>query len=228
MTIWQIAAEPAPVAIDPAETALIIIDMQKDFLYPDGYGAFLGNDVTLLQRTIAPIQALLAAARQRGMLIIHTREGHLADLSDCPPTKLNRWPAGNRIGDMGPMGRILVRGEEGHDIIDELAPATGEILIDKPGKNAFYATNLEEVLQAHHIRNLLVTGVTTDVCCSATVIAANDRGYNAIVLRDCVASYSPERHAAVLEVIKAQGGIFGWVTDSAQVLSAISKQPPLS
>ncbi len=221
MTIWQIAAEPAPVAIDPAETALIIIDMQKDFLYPDGYGAFLGNDVTLLQRTIAPIQALLAAARQRGMLIIHTREGHLADMSDCPPTKLNRWPAGNRIGDMGPMGRFLVRGEEGHDIIDELAPAPGEIVIDKPGKNAFYATNLEEVLQAHHIRNLLVTGVTTDVCCSATVIAANDRGYNAIVLRDCVASYSPERHAAVLDVIKAQGGIFGWVASSAAVLEAI-------
>ena len=221
MTAWHIAAEPSPVTIDPAETALIIIDMQKDFLYPDGYGAFLGNDVTLLQRTIAPIQALLAAARGRGMLVIHTREGHLADLSDCPPTKLNRWPPGNRIGDMGPMGRILVRGEAGHAIVDELAPAPGELVIDKPGKNAFYATDLEEVLRTRDIRNLLVTGVTTDVCCSATVIAANDRGYNAIVLRDCVASYSPTRHAAVLDVIKAQGGIFGWVTDSTAVLAAM-------
>ena len=221
MTTWQIAAEPAPVTIDPAETALIIIDMQKDFLYPDGYGAFLGNDVTLLQRTIAPIQALLAAARPRAMLVIHTREGHLPDLSDCPPTKLNRWPPGNRIGDIGPMGRILIRGEAGHAIVDELAPAPGEIVIDKPGKNAFYATDLDEVLRTHGIRNLLVTGVTTDVCCSATVIAANDRGYNAIVLRDCVASYSPARHAAVLDVIKAQGGIFGWVTDSPAVLAAM-------
>lgn len=221
MTTWQIRAEPAPVTIDPAETALIIIDMQKDFLYPDGYGAFLGNDVTLLQRTIAPIQALLAAARGRGMLVIHTREGHLPDLSDCPPTKLNRWPPGNRIGDMGPMGRILIRGEEGHAIVDELAPAPGEIVIDKPGKNAFYATDLDEMLRTHGIRNLLVSGVTTDVCCSATVIAANDRGYNAIVLRDCVASYSPARHAAVLDVIKAQGGIFGWVTDSTAVLAAM-------
>jgi len=221
MTTWQIRAEPAPVTIDPAESALIIIDMQKDFLYPDGYGAFLGNDVTLLQRTIAPIQALLAAARGRGMLVIHTREGHLPDLSDCPPTKLNRWPPGNRIGDMGPMGRILIRGEVGHAIVDELAPAPGEIVIDKPGKNAFYATDLDEMLRTHGIRNLLVTGVTTDVCCSATVIAANDRGYNAIVLRDCVASYSPARHAAVLDVIKAQGGIFGWVTDSTAVLAAM-------
>ncbi len=221
MTTWQIRAEPAPVTIDPAETALIIIDMQKDFLYPNGYGAFLGNDVTLLQRTIAPIQALLAAARGRGMLVIHTREGHLPDLSDCPPTKLNRWPPGNRIGDMGPMGRILIRGEVGHAIVDELAPAPGEIVIDKPGKNAFYATDLDEMLRTHGIRNLLVTGVTTDVCCSATVIAANDRGYNAIVLRDCVASYSPARHAAVLDVIKAQGGIFGWVTDSTAVLAAM-------
>lgn len=222
MTTWQLDAEPAPLTIDPAATALVIIDMQKDFLYPDGYGAFLGNDVTLLQRAIAPIQGVLAAARARGMLVIHTREGHLPDLSDCPPTKLNRWPPGHRIGDMGPMGRILIRGEEGHAIVDELAPLPGEIVIDKPGKNAFYATDLEQVLQENGIQNLLITGVTTDVCCSATVIAANDRGYNAIVLGDCVASYSPERHAAVLDVIKAQGGIFGWVTDSGRVLAAYS------
>ncbi len=219
MTTWQIDAEPAPLTIDPDATALVIIDMQKDFLYPDGYGAFLGNDVTLLQRAIAPIQAVLAAARARGMLVIHTREGHRPDLSDCPPTKLDRWPPGRRIGDPGPMGRILIQGEPGHAIVDELAPFPGEIVIDKPGKNAFYATDLEQVLRGHAIRNLLITGVTTDVCCSATVIAANDHGYNAIVLSDCVASYSPERHAATLATIKAQGGIFGWVTDSGRVLA---------
>ena len=223
MTTWQIDAEPAPLTIDPDATALVIIDMQKDFLYPDGYGAFLGNDVTLLQRAIAPIQAVLAAARARRMLVIHTREGHRPDLSDCPPTKLDRWPPGHRIGDRGPMGRILIQGETGHAIVDELAPFPGEIVIDKPGKNAFYATGLEQVLRSHSIRNLLITGVTTDVCCSATVIAANDHGYNAIVLSDCVASYSPERHAATLATIKAQGGIFGWVTDSARVLGAWGK-----
>ena len=215
-----IPAEPHAVTVDLDATALIVIDMQKDFLYPNGFGAFLGNDVTLLQRTIGPIQQMLAAARARGMLIIHTREGHLPDLSDCPPTKLDRWAPGTRIGDVGPMGRILIRGEEGHGIIDEVAPLPGEIVLDKPGKSSFYATDLEALLQQYGIRNLLVTGVTTDVCCSATVIGANDRGFNALVLADCVSSYSPERHAATLETIKAQGGIFGWVTDSAAVLQA--------
>ena len=220
MTTITIAAEPHPVTLDLAATALMVIDMQKDFLYPNGFGAFLGNDVTLLQRTIAPIQQLLAAARASNLLIIHTREGHLPDLSDCPPTKLDRWAPGTRIGDAGPMGRILIRGEEGHGIIDEVAPLPGEVVLDKPGKSSFYATDLDAILHQHGIRNLLITGVTTDVCCSATVIGANDRGFNAIVLSDCVSSYSPARHAATLETIKAQGGIFGWVTDSAAVLQA--------
>jgi nicotinamidase-related amidase len=223
MTTVRIEAQPFAVEWDLARTALVVIDMQKDFLYPGGYGDFLGNDVTLLQRTIAPIQALLAAARGLGMTVIHTREGHLPDLSDCPPTKLTRWPTGSRIGDMGPMGRILIRGEEGHGIIDEVAPVAGEAVIDKPGKDAFYATDLEARLRAQGIENLLVTGVTTDVCCSATTIAANDRGFNAMVVADGVASYSPERHAAVLAVIAAQGGIFGWVTDSASVLAALQR-----
>ena len=218
----HIEAKPFAVDLDLARTALVVIDMQKDFLLPGGFGDFLGNDVTLLQRTIAPIQALLAAARRLGMTVIHTREGHLPDLSDCPPTKLTRWPPGTRIGDVGPMGRILIRGEEGHGIVDEVAPIEGEIVIDKPGKDAFYATGLEELLRSMSIENLLITGVTTDVCCSATTIAANDRGFNALVVGDCVASYSPERHAAVLEVIAAQGGIFGWVTDSTSVLSALA------
>ena len=227
----QLQAEPFPVDLDLNQTALIVIDMQKDFLYPGGFGAFLGNDVTLLQCTIAPIQAMLAAARKLGMLIIHTREGHLPDLSDCPPTKLTRWSLGTRIGDPGPMGRILIRGEEGHGIIDEVAPLPSEIVIDKPGKNAFYATNLAEILQEKAIKHLIVTGVTTDVCCSATVIAANDQGYNAIILQDCVASYSPARHKAALDVIKAQGGIFGWVSDSPSFLAGLAtlaKDSPLA
>lgn len=221
MSQVTIPAHPYTVSWALDSTALIVIDMQKDFLYPDGYGAFLGNDTSLLLRTVAPIQAVLAAARQRGMLIIHTREGHPPDLSDCPPTKLTRWPAGNRIGDPGPMGRILVQGELGHGIIDEVAPLPGEIVLDKPGKNSFYRTPLDELLRERAIENLIVTGVTTDVCCFATVIAANDRGFNALVLEDCVASYSPARHSAALETIAAQGGIFGWVSTSASLLAGL-------
>lgn len=222
MSTITITAQPHPVTIDLAATALVVIDMQKDFLYPDGFGAFLGNDVTLLQRTIGPIQKMLAIARAHKMLIIHTREGHLPDLSDCPAIKLDRWPVGTRIGDPGPMGRILIRGEEGHGIIDEVAPLPGEVVLDKPGKSSFYATDLEEILHRHGIRNLLITGVTTDVCCNATVIGANDRGFNAIVLEDCVSSYDQDRHAATLATIQAQGGIFGWVTDSTAVLQSWS------
>jgi nicotinamidase-related amidase len=155
------------------------------------------------------------------MTVIHTREGHLPDLSDCPDAKRTRWPAGSRIGDPGPMGRILIRGEPGHAIVDELFPLPTETVIDKPGKDAFYATDLEAILRAGSITNLLITGVTTDVCCSATTIAANDRGFNALVLSDCVASYNPDRHDAVLAIISAQGGIFGWVSDSSRVLAAL-------
>jgi nicotinamidase-related amidase len=221
----RIVAEPSPVAIDLAATALMVIDMQRDFLYPGGFGELLGNDVSLLGRAIGPSKQVLSVARAQSMLIIHTREGHLPDLSDCPPAKLERWPSGTRIGDPGPMGRILIRGELGHEIIDELAPLPGEIVLDKPGKSSFYATDLQAILDQHGICNLLITGVTTDVCCFSTVIAANDRGFNAIVLSDCVASYSPERHAAALATIKAQGGIFGWVTDSAQLLAALGQIP---
>lgn len=221
MSLIEIAAQPMPVQLRLEKTALIIIDMQKDFLLEGGFGAQLGNDVNYLRRTIEPIQQLLVAARQLGMVVIHTREGHAPDLHDCPPTKLDRWPAGTRIGDVGPMGRILVRGEEGHDIIDDVYPLAQEYLLDKPGKNAFYGTDLESILQAHGIEHLLITGVTTDVCCFATTIAANDRGYHALVLADCVASYSPERHAAALSIIQAQGGIFGYVSESSAVLTAL-------
>lgn len=221
MSEITIVARPHSVTWELAATALLVIDMQKDFLYPEGYGALLGNDTGLLLRTVAPIQAVLMAARMQEMLIVHTREGHPPDLADCPPTKLTRWPVGNRIGDPGPMGRILVQGEAGHAIIDEVAPFPGEIVLDKPGKNSFYRTPLDDLLRARGIENLLVTGVTTDVCCFATVIAANDRGFNALVLEDCVASYSHARHAAALETITAQGGIFGWVSDSARLLAAL-------
>lgn len=217
----RIQAEPSPVDVTLHETALIVIDMQKDFLYSGGYGESLGNDPRVLQATIAPTQAILRAARVIGLAIIHTREGHLPDLSDCPETKLLRWPKGRRIGDRGPMGRILVRGEAGHAIIDEVAPLPGETVVDKPGKDAFYKTDLERTLRRKGIKNLLVVGVTTDVCCSTTVSAANDRGFNAIVLDDCMASYDPARHRAALDIIKAQGGIFGWVTSSQSVLNAI-------
>jgi nicotinamidase-related amidase len=218
-----IQAQPAPVTVDLGRTALVVIDMQKDFLYPGGYGESLGNDVSLLQRAIAPTRRVLEAARSLGMMVVHTREGHLPDLSDCPETKLLRWPQGRRIGDPGPMGRILVRGEPGHSIIDELTPLPGETVVDKPGKCAFYRTNLDELLRRRGIRSILFAGVTTDVCCSTTISGANDRGYNGIVLRDCMAAYDPRRHRSTLDVIKAQGGIFGWVSNSRSVLAAFRR-----
>jgi nicotinamidase-related amidase len=219
----NIKAEPTAVKVDLEKTALIVIDMQKDFLLHGGYGESLGNNVDNLASAIGSTKKVLEVARKIGLFIIQTREGHLPDLSDCPSTKLLRWPEGKRIGDQGPMGRILIRGEKGHSIVDEVAPLEGEMVIDKPGKNAFYKTDLEKVLKEKGIVNLLVVGVTTDVCCSTTVSGANDIGFNAIVLADCMASYDPARHRAALDIIKAQGGIFGWVTSSREVLDAIKE-----
>jgi biuret amidohydrolase len=217
----EIAAEPQSISIDLKRTALIIIDMQRDFLEPGGFGETLGNDVSLLQAAVVPLQAVLAAARAAGMLVIHTREGHRPDLSDAPPAKVERGAPSMRIGDVGPMGRILVRGEPGHDIVSALYPAEGEPVIDKPGKGAFYQTDLESMLKNRGIENLLVAGVTTEVCVNTTVREANDRGYRCIVLADCCASYFPEFHDMGLKMIKAQGGIFGWVSDSAKLLAAL-------
>jgi biuret amidohydrolase len=217
----QIAAEPQPVTVELDRTALIIIDMQRDFLEPGGFGETLGNDVTQLQRAVKPLQGVLAAAREAGLLIIHTREGHRPDLSDAPPAKVERGAPSKRIGDKGPMGRILIRGEDGHDIVPELYPIEGEPVIDKPGKGAFYQTDLESMLRHCAIENLLVTGVTTEVCVNTTVREANDRGYRCIVLADCCASYFPEFHDMGLKMIKAQGGIFGWVADSKSALAAL-------
>ena len=220
-------AAPGPFPLDVAATALVVIDMQRDFLLPGGFGETLGNDVSLLQKVVPPLAEVLAAARASGMLVIHTREGHLPDLSDCPPAKLQRGKPSQRIGDMGANGRILIRGEYGHDIIDELAPIDGEIVIDKPGKGAFYATELQAVLEKGGITHLIVTGVTTEVCVHTTVREANDRGYDCIVLSDCVGSYFPEFQRVGLEMVSAQGGIFGWVADSKALLAAMT-QPALA
>ena len=227
MTTIDIAsASPTPFSLVPGATALIVIDMQRDFLLPGGFGESLGNDVGMLQKVVAPLAELIAAARTAGVAVIHTREGHRPDLSDCPPAKLQRGSPSQRIGDPGRFGRILIQGEYGHDIIDELAPIPGEVVIDKPGKGAFYATELQTVLAAAGITQLLVTGVTTEVCVHTTVREANDRGYECLVVSDCVGSYFPEFQRVGLDMISAQGGIFGWVAPSADVIDCLSALQP--
>ncbi|MBV8900680.1 MAG: cysteine hydrolase [Verrucomicrobia bacterium] len=221
----SIDADPYPYEFVPAQSALLIIDMQRDFLEPGGFGEMLGNDVSQLRRTIDPNRKLLAAWRAAGLPVLHTREGHRPDLSDLPPAKKARGRSQRTIGDPGPMGRILIRGEPGHDIIPELYPLPTEPVIDKPGKGAFFATDLHAILQNYGIRNLVVTGVTTEVCVNTTVREANDRGYDCLVPADCVGSYFPEFQEAGLKMIKAQGGIFGWVSDSSRVIAALQQAP---
>ena len=216
-------AEPRPLDVDPAHAALVIIDMQRDFLEPGGFGAALGNDVSRLKAAVAPCRAVLAAFRRHSALVIHTREGHRPDLSDAPPHKVQRGDPNLRIGAPGPMGRILVRGEPGHDIIPELYPASGEPVIDKPGKGAFYQTDFDLMLRNRGIDTLFVGGVTTEVCVNTTVREANDRGYRCVVLSDCCASYFPEFHDMGLKMIKAQGGIFGSVASSKAVLRGLER-----
>jgi nicotinamidase-related amidase len=217
----SVDAEPYEFDFDPKRTALIVIDMQRDFVEPGGFGEQLGNDVSQLRRVIKPLQRVLHAMRKAGYTVIHTREGHRPDLSDCPPSKIARGRLSCGIGDAGPMGRILIRGEKGHDIIDELKPEGGETVVDKPGKGAFFATDLGFILQNRGISSLVVTGVTTEVCVNTTVREANDRGYECLVLEDCVGSYFPEFQDYALRMIKAQGGIFGWVTSSEKLLASI-------
>jgi nicotinamidase-related amidase len=222
MTSLKINAEPYPFEFSLDTCALVIIDMQRDFLEPGGFGEMLGNDVSQLRRTIEPNRKLLAAWRSRGLQVMHTREGHRPDLTDLPPAKKARGRGATTIGDVGPMGRILVRGEVGHDIIPELYPLPSEPVVDKPGKGAFFATDLHAILQNRGIRQLIVTGVTTEVCVHTTVREANDRGYDCLVPEDCVGSYFPEFQAMGLKMIKAQGGIFGWVSNSANILAALT------
>lgn len=219
----EISAKPYSYSYDVTTTALIIIDMQNDFCAPGGFGERLGNDITAARSIIPTIGSVLDAARRAGMLIIHTREGHLPDLSDCPSSKLARSrQQGAGIGDIGPMGRILIRGEQGHDIVPELAPISGEMIIDKPGKGAFYSTDLEGLLQQHGITHLVVCGVTTHVCVSSTVREANDRNYQCLVLSDGTAAFDSTDHEAALHMIHQQGGIFGWVADAETFLKSLN------
>jgi biuret amidohydrolase len=219
----KIDAEPYPLAFEPKSTALLIIDMQRDFVEPGGFGEMLGNDVSRLRSAIEPCRRVLEAARRAGLTVIHTREGHRPDLTDAPPAKLKRGGLTVGIGDVGPMGRVLVRGEYGHDIIPELYPIAGEPVVDKPGKGSFYDTDLDLILKNRGIRTLIVCGVTTEVCVHTTVREANDRGYECLVLSDCVGSYFPEFQRVALEMIKAQGGIFGWVADSTEALRVLGQ-----
>ena len=219
--IFTVEAEPYEFEFAANSCALLIIDMQRDFLEPGGFGEMLGNDVSQLRGTIEPNKRLLAIWRSRGWHIIHTREGHRPDLGCLPMAKKVRGRSPTTIGDAGPMGRILIRGEAGHDIIPELYPQFGEAVIDKPGKGAFYATDLHAILMNRGIKQLIVTGVTTEVCVNTTVREANDRGYDCLVPSDCVGSYFPEFQEMGLKMIKAQGGIFGWVSHSDKILAAL-------
>ena len=218
----SIPALPFDYHFDMASAALVIIDMQRDFIEPGGFGATLGNDVALLEAIVPACQSMLAAWRQAGGLVVHTREAHQPDLSDCPPAKLNRGNPALRIGDVGNMGRILVAGEPGNQIIAALAPVAGEIVIDKPGKGAFYATGLHELLQERGIQQLLFMGVTTEVCVQTSMREANDRGYDGLLLEDCTESYFPQFRAATLEMVRAQGGIVGWTAPSTRVVQALA------
>lgn len=216
-----VAAYPFAYELPPGRTALVVIDMQRDFVEPGGFGASLGNDVTQLHSAIAPIQALLAAWRARGWPVVHTREAHRPDLSDCPPAKRNRGEPSLRIGDPGPMGRLLIAGEPGCDIIAALYPQSGELVLDKPGKGAFYNTRLFEWLMARDITHLVFTGVTTEVCVQTSMREGNDRGFECLIVEDATASYFPVFKAAALDMLTAQGGIIGWRCDSVTLRAAL-------
>lgn len=215
---YTIEAKPYDFHMNLDNTALMIIDMQRDFLYPGGFGEQLGNDVSVTNAIIPNVQEILEKAREKGMLVIHTREGHRPDLTDVPVSKQRR---GGNIGEEGPMGRILVRGEYGHDIVDELKPIKGEVVLDKPGKGAFYQTDLETILRNRNIQSLLVAGVTTHVCVQSTIREANDRGYECLMLEDCCAAFDPQDHEDSIRMIHQQGGIFGWTAPSENVFKAL-------
>jgi nicotinamidase-related amidase len=217
----QVPARPYPFALDPARVALVVIDMQRDFIEPGGFGDTLGNDVGRLKAIVPTVAALLALFRRHALPIIHTREAHKPDLSDCPPAKRLRGAPGLRIGDTGAMGRILIAGEPGNAILPELAPKPGEIAIDKPGKGMFWATGLHERLQAMGITQLVFAGVTTEVCVQTSMREANDRGYDCLLIEDATESYFPAFKAATIEMIVAQGGIVGWATPLAALASAL-------
>lgn len=214
-------AKPFAFAYEPDRVALIIIDMQRDFVEPGGFGESLGNDVTALQEIIPAVSLLLHAFRQANLPVIHTRECHRPDLTDCPPSKRSRGNPTLRIGDTGPMGRILIDGEAGADIISEVRPINGEHIINKPGKGAFYSTPLSATLSSLKVKQLILAGVTTEVCVQSTMREANDRGYDCLLASDATASYFPHFKEATLEMITAQGGIVGWTATVAQILKTL-------
>lgn len=218
----HVDARPFAFRLEPARTALVVIDMQRDFVEPGGFGESLGNDVGLLRAIIPACARVLQAWRTHGGMVVHTREAHRPDLSDCPPAKRDRGSPRLRIGDSGPMGRILVAGEPGSQIIPELAPAPGETVLDKPGKGAFHATPLQQLLVDAGITHLLFMGVTTEVCVQTSMREANDRGYDCLLLEDCTESYFPHFKQATLEMVRAQGGIVGWTAPSSALLRALA------
>jgi biuret amidohydrolase len=219
--MYTIPAEPFPFVFDPAHAALIVIDMQRDFLEPGGFGDSLGNNLEPVREIVPTVAALIELFRARGWPILHTREDHLPDLSDCPPAKRLRGKPSLRIGDPSPMGRILIRGEPGSDIVPELAPAPGEWVVDKPGKGMFYATEVADLLKSKDIKQLLFAGVTTEVCVQTSMREANDRGYECLLIEDATASYFPEFKAAAMAMIRAQGAIVGWTTPLAALAGAL-------
>ena len=219
---FNLSAQPYPFSCTLSSSALVIIDMQRDFIAPGGFGESLGNDVSLLSAIVPQCQAVLHAWRKAGGMVVHTREAHRPDLSDCPPAKIARGNAKLRIGDVGPMGRILVAGEPGNQIIAELSPEASELVIDKPGKGAFYATDLHAKLQQRGISHLIFMGVTTEVCVQTSMREANDRGYDCLLLEDCTESYFPLFRVATLQMVRAQGGIVGWTAPSAPLLQALA------
>lgn len=218
----RVAARPYEYTFDPARTAVVMIDMQRDFLEPGGFGAMLGNDVSRLQGIVPACAALLALARAQGMTVIHTQEAHDPQLADCPPAKRARGRLACGIGDPGPLGRVLVEGEPGAWFVRELLPQAGDIVLRKPGKGAFHATGLDAILHGRGITHLLIGGVTTEVCVQTTMREANDRGYDCLLVTDCSASYFPAFHAAVVEMVVAQGGIVGWAAPLAAVEEAFA------
>jgi nicotinamidase-related amidase len=217
------AARPYPYEFPRAQLALLLIDMQRDFIEPGGFGSILGNDVSRLEAAIAPATRLLTGFRGAGLIVCHTQEAHRPDLSDCPPAKRNRGNSRLRIGDTGPMGRILVAGEPGNDFVAALRPAAGEIVIKKPGKGAFYATSLEAMLREYGITHLAIGGVTTEVCVQTTMREANDRGYECVLIEDATESYFPAFKQATLEMVRAQGGIVGWTATTDEMLAALAQ-----